>query len=83
MFQDTLALHCHSKRLKGVAVDLRIMRDVGILAEQGTTGKFPDWEAVLGIRGKSFHALIKSLINSEWIFDRATLAGIHRSKDDR
>jgi zearalenone synthase (highly reducing iterative type I polyketide synthase) len=65
-FQDALARHRRSKGLKGVAVDLGIMRDVGILAEQGTTGKLADWEAILGIREKPFHALMKSLINSEW-----------------
>ncbi|KAJ5403174.1 phenolpthiocerol synthesis polyketide synthase ppsB [Penicillium cosmopolitanum] len=69
-----------AKALKGVAVGLSIMRDTGILAEQGTTGKFPDWEAVLGIRDKAFHALIKSMINSEWIFARATIAELRRSK---
>ncbi|KAJ6133992.1 phenolpthiocerol synthesis polyketide synthase ppsB [Penicillium sp. IBT 18751x] len=65
-FQDALARHRRSQGLKGVAVDLGIMRDVGILAEQGTTGKLADWEAILGIREKPFHALMKSLINSEW-----------------
>ncbi|KAF7175096.1 hypothetical protein CNMCM7691_006500 [Aspergillus felis] len=65
-FQDALARHRRSQDLKAVAVDLGIMRDVGILAEQGTTGKLADWEAVLGIREKPFHALMKSLINREW-----------------
>ncbi|KAL6232450.1 hypothetical protein BDW75DRAFT_247185 [Aspergillus navahoensis] len=65
-FQDTLARYRRSQGLKAVAVDLGIMRDVGILAEQGTTGKLAAWEAVLGIREKPFHALMKSLINSEW-----------------
>ncbi|PKX89224.1 type I polyketide synthase [Aspergillus novofumigatus IBT 16806] len=65
-FQDALAHYRRSQGLKAVAVDLGIMRDVGILAEQGTTGKLADWEAVLGIREKPFHALMKSLINREW-----------------
>lgn len=65
-FQDALAHHRRRQGLKAVAVDLGIMRDVGILAEQGTTGKLADWEAILGIREKPFHALMKSLINSEW-----------------
>lgn len=65
-FQDALARHRRDLGLKAVAVDLGIMRDVGILAEQGTTGKLADWEAILGIREKPFHALMKSLINSEW-----------------
>ncbi|RHZ48412.1 beta-ketoacyl reductase [Aspergillus thermomutatus] len=63
-FQDALARHRRSQGLKAVAVDLGIMRDVGILAEQGTTGKLADWEAVLGIREKPFHALMKSLITA-------------------
>lgn len=65
-FQDALAHHRRSQGLKAVAVNLGIMRDVGILAEQGTTGKLAVWESVLGIREKAFHALMKSLINREW-----------------
>ncbi|KAB2571293.1 Highly reducing polyketide synthase curS1 [Lasiodiplodia theobromae] len=62
-YQDALA---HSRRTQGlpaVAVNLGIMRDVGVLAETGTTGNFALWERALGIREPAFHALMKSLIN--------------------
>jgi hypothetical protein len=64
-FQDALAHNRRNQGLKAVAINLGIMRDVGILAEQGTTGKLALWEAVLGIREKSFHALMKSVISRE------------------
>ncbi|KAK2786787.1 Highly reducing polyketide synthase curS1 [Onygenales sp. PD_12] len=64
-FQDALAHHRRSQGLKAVAVNLGIMRDVGVLAEQGAMGKLAEWESVLGIRERAFHALMKSLINRE------------------
>ncbi|KAL4947686.1 phenolpthiocerol synthesis polyketide synthase ppsB [Aspergillus filifer] len=68
-FQDALAHYRRSQGLKAVAVNLGIMRDVGVLAEQGATGKLADWEAVLGIRERPFHALMKSLINRQLLGD--------------
>ncbi|KAJ4315566.1 Highly reducing polyketide synthase curS1 [Neodidymelliopsis sp. IMI 364377] len=65
-YQDALARCRRQQGLKGVAINLGIMRDVGILAEQGTVGKLALWESVLGIREKAFHALMKSLIRCEW-----------------
>ncbi|KAL4796963.1 phenolpthiocerol synthesis polyketide synthase ppsB [Aspergillus venezuelensis] len=64
-FQDALAHYRRSQGLKAVAVNLGIMRDVGVLAEQGATGNLANWEAVLGIREGAFHALVKSLINRQ------------------
>ncbi|KAB8275838.1 KR domain-containing protein [Aspergillus minisclerotigenes] len=82
-FQDALAHHRRSQGLKGEAVNLGIMRDVGILAEQGATGKLAAWEAVLGIREKPFHALMKSLINSEWKGEHVSCAGVYWPRDGR
>ncbi|KAF2679048.1 phenolpthiocerol synthesis polyketide synthase ppsB [Lentithecium fluviatile CBS 122367] len=61
-YQDALAHFRRAQGLKGVAVNLGIMRDVGMLAEQGATGNLKLWENVLGIREPAFHALMKSLI---------------------
>ncbi|KAI6351269.1 hypothetical protein MCOR25_010037 [Pyricularia grisea] len=62
-YQDTLAHYRRSQGLKAVSVNLGIMRDVGVLAEQGATGNFLLWEEALGIREPAFHALFKGLIN--------------------
>ncbi|KAF2096874.1 reducing polyketide synthase [Rhizodiscina lignyota] len=64
-YQDTLAHYRRSQGLKAISVDLGIMRDVGVLAETGTTGNIKRWEEVLGIREPAFHALMKSLINQQ------------------
>lgn len=64
-YQDALAHYRRSQGLKAISIDLGIMRDVGALAEIGTTGNIKRWEQVLGIREPSFHALIKSLINQQ------------------
>lgn len=65
-YQDALAHHRTShNQLPAVAVNLGIMRDVGVLAETGTTGNFALWEHALGIREPAFHALMKSLINQQ------------------
>ncbi|KAF2273799.1 reducing polyketide synthase [Westerdykella ornata] len=64
-YQDALARYRRSQGLKAISVNLGIMRDVGILAETGTSGNIKLWEEVLGIREPVFHALMKSLITQE------------------
>lgn len=64
-YQDALAHYRRSQGLKAVSVNLGIMRDVGVLAETGTSGNIKLWEEVLGIREPAFHALMKSLINQQ------------------
>lgn len=64
-YQDALAHYRHAQGLKAVSVNLGIMRDVGVLAETGTSGNIRLWEEVLGIREPAFHALMKSLINQQ------------------
>lgn len=62
-FQDALAELRHKQGLKGVAVNLGIMRDVGAIAETAGVGNnLSQWEDIIGIREPAFHALIKSLI---------------------
>lgn len=64
-YQDALSRYRQSQGLKSISVNLGIMRDVGVLAESGTTGNIKLWEEVLGIREPAFHALMKSLINQQ------------------
>ncbi|KAM0389205.1 hypothetical protein ACHAQC_009086 [Fusarium culmorum] len=64
-YQDALAHYRRAQGLKAVSVNLGIMRDVGVLAEQGTSGNIKLWEEVLGIREPAFHALMKSLIKGQ------------------
>jgi NADPH:quinone reductase-like Zn-dependent oxidoreductase len=64
-YQDALARSRRKSGLKAVAVNLAIMRDVGILAEQGMTGNIATWEEALGVREPVFHALMKSLITGQ------------------
>lgn len=47
---------------QATAVNLGIMRDVGVIAEHGVTGDYKLWEQTLGLRETTFHALFKSLI---------------------
>ncbi|KAM0716793.1 hypothetical protein Q7P37_008238 [Cladosporium fusiforme] len=61
-YQDTLSAYRRAHGLKAVAVNLTIIREVGILAEQGTTGNIAVWEEALGIKEPAFHALMKTLI---------------------
>ncbi|KAI4275334.1 MAG: hypothetical protein L6R38_005889 [Xanthoria sp. 2 TBL-2021] len=64
-YQDALAQYRRSQGLKAISVNLGITRDVGVLAETGTSGNIKLWEEVLGIREPAFHALMKSLINQQ------------------
>ncbi|KAI9052359.1 hypothetical protein LZ554_003709 [Drepanopeziza brunnea f. sp. 'monogermtubi'] len=62
-FQDATAHTMHSLGHNAVSIDLGIMRDVGVLAEQGAKGHhLRDWEEPFGIREDEFHALIKTVI---------------------
>ncbi|KAI6350677.1 hypothetical protein MCOR25_010479 [Pyricularia grisea] len=65
LFQNALAHHRRALGMAGCAVDLGIMRDVGVLAETGATGDLVAWEQLLGIREPVFLALMKAAINGE------------------
>ncbi|MCJ1354257.1 MAG: hypothetical protein MMC33_004244 [Icmadophila ericetorum] len=64
-YEDALAHYRASRGLKAVTIDLGIMRDVGIIAEQGSTGYLKEWEEPFGIREKELHLLIKKIIAAE------------------
>lgn len=62
-YQDALAHYRRARGLKTVAIDLGVMRDVGVIAEKNTeVGLLEQWEKVTGIPEPIFHALIQSII---------------------
>lgn len=63
-YQDALASFRRAQGLKAISVNLGIMLDVGVIAETGAHN-FKTWEDTLGIREPAFHALMRSLINSQ------------------
>ncbi|EQB46130.1 hypothetical protein CGLO_14878 [Colletotrichum gloeosporioides Cg-14] len=65
-YQDALAAYRRKRGLKAVAVDLGVMRDVGVLAEGNTeSGVLGRWEEAVGIPEPIFHALIKSVVHGQ------------------
>lgn len=64
-YQDAFAKFRRSKGLKSVTIDLGIMRDVGVIAEQGATGILGDWEEPFGLREFEFHALLKEVLSDQ------------------
>lgn len=71
-YQDALAYYRRSRGLKAVTIDLGIMRDVGVIAEQGATDYLKEWEEPFGIRESEFHLMIKKIIASEQTTTAAT-----------
>ncbi|KAK1981254.1 polyketide synthase [Colletotrichum cereale] len=65
-YQDALAAHRRKLGLKAVAVDLGVMRDVGVLAEGNTeSGVLGKWEEAVGIPEPIFHALFRSVVHGQ------------------
>ncbi|KAI9728591.1 MAG: Type I Iterative PKS [Cirrosporium novae-zelandiae] len=64
-YEDALAHYRHSQGLKAVTLDLGVMRDVGVIAEQGATDYLKEWEEPFGIRELELHDLIKKTITSQ------------------
>ena len=64
-YQDALAFRRRSLGLKAVTVDLGIMRDVGELAEHGSTSFIEELEEDFGIREYEPHGLMRRIITSE------------------
>lgn len=65
-YQDALAAYRRARGLRAVAVDLGVMRDVGVLAEKkAESGMLGHWEDAVGIPEPVFHALVKSIIHGQ------------------
>jgi NADP-dependent 3-hydroxy acid dehydrogenase YdfG/aryl carrier-like protein len=64
-FQDAISHHRRREGLKCVTLDLGIMLDVGVIAENGSTGDLKRWEEVIGVREPLFHALMKAVISDQ------------------
>ncbi len=64
-YQDALAQQRRELGLKAVTVNLGIMREVGVLAEQGAAGYLKEWEIPFGIQEREFHTLIRMVIAAE------------------
>ncbi|QGA19838.1 hypothetical protein EYB26_007533 [Talaromyces marneffei] len=61
-FQDALAHLRRSQNKKGLSLDLGIMRDIGVLAENGITESLREWEEPYGIRESEFSQFLKLAI---------------------
>ena len=72
-YQDALAQQRRELGLKAVTVNLGIMRDVGVLAEEGATGYLKEWEIPFGIREKEFHSLMRMVIAAETSGQKSTV----------
>ncbi|KAL6154334.1 Type I Iterative PKS [Exserohilum turcicum] len=64
-FQDAISHHRRRQGLKCVSLDLGIMLDVGVIAENGSKGDLKRWEEVIGVREPLFHALMKAVISDQ------------------
>ncbi|MCJ1395325.1 hypothetical protein MMC18_008209 [Xylographa bjoerkii] len=63
-FEDALAHYRRDRGLRAVTIDLGIMQDVGVIAEQGATDYLKEWEQPFGLSEIQLHALIKRTIRS-------------------
>ncbi|KAH8698372.1 putative polyketide synthase [Talaromyces proteolyticus] len=72
-YEDALASYRRSLGLKAITLDLGIMRDVGVLAEQGITDYLREWEEPCGIREVEFHALMDNVLAGELFGDQGSL----------
>ncbi|TLD33133.1 hypothetical protein PspLS_00334 [Pyricularia sp. CBS 133598] len=66
-YQDELARSRRARGLAGVAVDLGIIQDVGMAAEQSFGARFDQWAKVIGVPREVFLALMKSLIKGQQV----------------
>ncbi|KAM0800892.1 putative polyketide synthase [Usnea florida] len=64
-YQDALVYERRARGQKAVAIDLGIMRDVGYLAEHGSTGYLKAWEEPFGIRETELHSLMHLAITGD------------------
>ena len=64
-FEDALAKYRRDRGLRAVTIDLGIMQDVGVIAEQGAMDYLKEWEEPFGLSEMQLHALIKKIIREE------------------
>jgi NADPH:quinone reductase-like Zn-dependent oxidoreductase/NAD(P)-dependent dehydrogenase (short-subunit alcohol dehydrogenase family)/acyl carrier protein len=64
-YQDSFAHFRRKQGLRGVSIDLGIVRDVGVLAETEGTNKLKTWETHFGIRERELHGLMRAVIEHE------------------
>ena len=76
-YQDALAHYRHTLGRKAVSVDLGVMRDIGVIAEKGSTDYLKEWEVPFGMREKEFQALMKGIVAGEAAGDASTGQIIH------
>jgi NADPH:quinone reductase-like Zn-dependent oxidoreductase/NADP-dependent 3-hydroxy acid dehydrogenase YdfG/aryl carrier-like protein len=58
-YQDALAIRRRREGKPATSLDVGLMRDIGVLAEKGTTDGLKDWEEPYGIRAGELLDLVK------------------------
>ena len=76
-YQDALAHYRDTLGRKAVSVDLGVMRDIGVIAERGSTDYLKEWELPFGMRENEFQALMRGVIAGEVAGDPSTSLIIH------
>lgn len=61
-YQDALSHLRRSQGLRAVTIDVGLMRDIGVLAEQGMPAGLEDWEKPYGIRENELLNIVKLAI---------------------
>ncbi|UKZ55914.1 putative secondary metabolism biosynthetic enzyme [Trichoderma virens] len=61
-YQDALALQRRDEGKKATTIDVGLMRDIGVLAENGMTDNLKDWEEPYGVREGELRTLVKLAI---------------------
>lgn len=61
-FQDAVAHHRRAKGMRAVTIDVGVVRDAGVLAEQGMTNTLRDFQDPYGLDEHELHNLVKMAI---------------------
>ncbi|KAL7905029.1 putative polyketide synthase [Trichoderma velutinum] len=61
-YQDALALQRREEGKKATTLDVGLMRDIGVLAENGMTDNLKEWEEPYGVREGELRNLVKLAI---------------------
>ena len=76
-YQDAVAHYRRTLGRKAVSVDLGIMRDIGVIAEKGSSDYLREWELPFGMREKEFRVLMTEIIAGEAAGDASAGQIIH------